>query len=107
MNRLLHKKFNSYWLLFLSLSFLFCIIILLWHHYPTGSLGFPQYNDHMRHLRYGYEFLSRGIHIYDTLMFEFSHIGNEFMYEWPNIIYLYPLGCVLFFLPFFFLSNFH
>ncbi len=77
---------------------------MLWHQYPTGSLGFPKYNDHARHLRFAYEFLARGIHIYDTLMFDFQQIGPSYAYEWPNIVYLYPLGCVLFFLPLGFLT---
>lgn len=87
-------------LIFLITSFVICTALLLWHHYPTGSLGFPKYNDHARHMRFAYEFLDRGTHIYDTLMFDFAQIGSPYAYEWPNIVYLYPLGCVLFFLPF-------
>lgn len=77
-----------------------CTALLLWHQYPTGSLGFPKYNDHLRHMRFAYEFLDRGVHIYDTLLSDYAQFGTPYAYEWPNIVYLYPLGCVLFFLPF-------
>lgn len=97
---LIHQVKHSRFIQFLIFSFFAGIVIILLHHYTTASLGFPKYNDHLRHLRFAYEFLFRGWHIYDTYLLDFAHIGSSYSYEWPNIIYLYPLGIVWFFVPF-------
>ena len=84
-------------LLVISLVFTSYLVIVN----PTFSSTLePRYFDHLRHQRFSFEFLYIGFAIFNTEMGHLSEIGDPKYYGWPDISEPYPIGIVIFSLPF-------
>ena len=71
--------------------------------YPDNAYGTleNQYTDHLRHQRYGEEFLRSGLAIYTEPAGSLQRLPGEDdrTYIWPAVSYPYPLGTLLLHLP--------
>ena len=90
---------KTVFILFLLVSLIFTSYLVLANNAFTSSLE-PQYFDHLRHQRFAFEFLSEGMSIFSTPMKELVPIGNPAYYGWSEIPEFYPMGIVIFFIPF-------
>lgn len=90
---------KTVFILFLLVSLVFTSYLVLANNAFTSSLE-PQYFDHLRHQRFAFEFLREGMSIFSTPMKELVPIGNPAYYGWNEIPEFYPMGIVIFFIPF-------
>ena len=90
--------------LVLLISFLFCAYLVIVNNSFTSCLE-PRYIDSLRHQRFAFEFFNSGFEIFSTPLKDLAEIGNPAYYTgWKEFPEFYPLGAVLFFMPFGFLA---
>ncbi len=85
--------------IFLVVSLVFTSYLVIVNPTFSSTLE-PRYFDHLRHQRFAFEFLYIGFAIFNTEMGHLSEIGDPKYYGWSDISEPYPIGIVLFSLPF-------